>query len=261
MRGHKALALVVAALLVAACGSKGGGSTSTGGTGGGPMPALTVSAAASLKKAFTAYGTQFSAASARFSFAGSDMLAAQIEQGVKPDVFAAANTKLPNLLYRKGLVEKPVVFAANKLVLAVPAGSGKVKSLADVEKRGAVLVVGTSTVPVGDYTNTVLARLSPAQRSAVLSNVKDREPDVTDIVGKLTEGAADAGFLYATDVTATGGKLKAIDLPTSLQPRVAYGIAVLKGAAHPSQARQFVRGLLSGTGRSDLLADGFLPPP
>jgi molybdate transport system substrate-binding protein len=246
--------LVGAVLLLAACGGKTA-------NGGGGKPTLTVSAAASLKKAFTTYGTQFPAASARFSFAGSDVLAAQIEQGVKPDVFASANTKLPSLLYHKGLVDKPVVFAANKLVLAVPAGSGKVKTLADVEKRGVVLVVGTSTVPVGDYTNTVLARLDSAQRRSVLANVKDREPDATDIVGKLAEGAADAGFLYITDVKAAGGKLKAIDLPASLQPRVAYGVAVLKGAAHPSQARQFVGGLLSGTGRSDLLADGFLPPP
>jgi molybdate transport system substrate-binding protein len=246
--------LVGASLLLAACGSNSSKS-------GGGKPTITVSAAASLKKAFTTYGTQFSDASARFSFAGSDTLAAQIEQGVKPDVFASANTKLPNLLYRKGLVDKPVVFAANKLVLAVPAGSTKVKSLADAEKRGVVLVVGTSTVPVGDYTNAVLARLAPTQRRAVLTNVKDREPDVTDIVGKLTEGAADAGFLYTTDVKAASGKLKAIDLPANVQPRVAYGVAVLRRATHPTQAHQFVVGLLSGTGRSDLLADGFLSPP
>jgi molybdate transport system substrate-binding protein len=254
MRGRKALALLGAGLVIAGCGSGGANR-------GGSKPTLTVSAAASLKKAFTTYGTQFSAASARFSFAGSDVLAAQIELGVKPDVFASANTKLPDLLYRKGLVEKPVVFASNKLVLAVPAGSSKINSLADVEKPGAVLVVGTSTVPVGDYTGTVLARLAASQRGAVLANVKDREPDVTDIVGKLTQGAADAGFLYITDVKGASGKLRAIDLPATLQPRVAYGAAVLERAAHPSKARQFVGGLLSGAGRSDLLADGFLPPP
>jgi molybdate transport system substrate-binding protein len=242
----------LAALALAACGGSGGNAG---------KPTLVVSAAASLKQAFTAYGAQFSAASARFSFAGSDVLASQIEQGVRPDVFASANTKLPALLYRKGLVERPVVFAANKLVLAVPAGSSKVESLDDVEKPGVVLVVGTSTVPVGDYTNAVLARLPPARRRAVLANVKDREPDVTDIVGKLTQGAADAGFLYITDVRGAGGKLKAIDLPSTLQPRVAYGVAVVKGAAHPAQARQFVTGLLSGAGRAELIADGFLPPP
>ena len=253
MRGRAVILSLVASLALAACGGSSGDNAG--------KPTLVVSAAASLQKAFTTYGTQFSAARARFSFAGSDMLAAQIEQGARPDVFASANTKLPAMLYSKGLVEKPVVFAANKLVLAVPAGSSKVKSLADVEKPGAVLVIGTPTVPVGDYTNTVLARLSPVQRRSVLANVKDREPDVTAIVGKLTQGAADAGFLYITDVKATDGKLKAIDLPANIQPRVAYGVAVVKGAPHPSQARQFVAGLLSGAGRSDQLTYGFLPPP
>jgi molybdate transport system substrate-binding protein len=244
---------LVASLALAACGGSGGGDTG--------KPTLVVSAAASLKKAFTAYGDRFPAASVRFSFAGSDVLASQIEQGVKPDVFASADTKLPATLYRNGVADKPVVFAANELVLAVPVGSSKVKSLGDIEKRGVTLVVGTATVPVGDYTNAVLARLAPASRRAVLANVKDREPDVTAIVGKLTQGAADAAFLYVTDVRATVGKLKAIHLPASLRPRVAYAAAVVKGAAHPAQARQFVAGLLRGPGLSDLIADGFLPPP
>jgi molybdate transport system substrate-binding protein len=256
-----AVAVVVglAVLVLAACGGKGA-TNGSGGGGAGGRPPLVVSAAASLKKAFTTYGARFSGAAVRFSFAGSDVLAAQIEQGVRPDVFASANTKLPTLLYRKGLVDKPVVFAANRLVLATPASSSKVKSLADVEKPGVVLVVGTRTVPVGDYTSTVLARLVPTQRRAVLANVKDREADVTAIVGKLTQGAAQAGFLYITDVKAAGGKLKAVNLPSSLQPRVSYGVAVVKGTAHRSQARQFVSGLLSGMGRGYLLADGFLPP-
>src|SRR6476469_11090818 len=78
---------------------------------------ISVSAASSLKTALTAYGGDFSNAVARFSFAGSDELAAQIEQGVKPDVFASANTKLPDALFDQDLVEKPTVFAGNRLVL------------------------------------------------------------------------------------------------------------------------------------------------
>jgi molybdate transport system substrate-binding protein len=243
----------VAALLATAVALAGCGSSS--------KPTLTVSAAASLQRAFTTYGGQFNGAQARFSFAGSDALAAQIEQGVRPDIFASANTKLPTLLYSKGLVEKPVVFTANRLVLAVPSDSTRVASLADIEKPGVTLVIGTPPVPVGDYTEKVLARLSAAQRRSIEANVRDREPDVTGVVGKLTEGAADAGFLYATDVKAAGGKLRAIDLPARLQPRVAYGIAIVKGTAHVSQARRFIGGLLSGSGRSDLLANGFLAPP
>jgi molybdate transport system substrate-binding protein len=146
-------------------------------------------------------------------------------------------------------------------VLAVPASSTKIASFADVEKPGITLSVGTTGVPVGAYTQMVLDKLPAAQRSAVLANVADREPDVTGIVGKLTEGAVDAGFLYVTDVTATDGQLKAIPLPAGLRPQVTYGIAVVKGAAHPEQARAFVKGLLEGHGRADLLAAGFLPPP
>ena len=77
-----ALLLAGVLALVAACGGSGGGDAS-----GGAKPALTVSAAASLKSAFTAYGRGFRAASARFSFAGSDELAAQIEQA-REDGFA-----------------------------------------------------------------------------------------------------------------------------------------------------------------------------
>jgi molybdate transport system substrate-binding protein len=240
--------LLSGALAFGACGSSG-------------EPTITVSGAASLKKAFNAYGEAFRPAHVRFSFAGSDVLAAQIEQGARPDVFASANTKFPQTLHQKGLVQRPVVFASNKLVLAVPAGSTKVRQLADAEKPGTVLSVGTAEVPVGAYTATALERLPAAQRAALLANVRDREPDVTGIVGKLTEGAADAGFLYITDVAATHGQLKAIPLPASLQPRVAYGAAVVSGSGHEAQARAFVNGLLSGPGRAALGAAGFLPPP
>jgi len=257
MRSGRAAAPLVAAvlLLAAGCGSSTPGSSSTSG------PPLLVSAAASLQKAFTAYGGQFRDARAKFSFAGSDELAAQIEQGVRPDVYAAANTKLPEQLYRKGLVSKPVVFAGNRLVLAVPAGSTKVGSLASVEKGGISLAIGSASVPVGSYTHKVLDELPAARRKAILANVRSEEPDVSGIVGKLAQGAVDAGFVYVSDVRGSGGELRAIELPASLRPSVAYGAAVVKGAKHPEQARAFVEGLVSGAGRQALRAAGFEPPP
>ena len=206
------------------------------------------------------YGHQFRGATVRFSFAGSDALAAQIEQGVRPDLFASANTVLPAALYAKGLVEKPIVIAANRLVLAVPAES-RITALTGVERRGVSVSVGTPTVPVGGYTQTVLGRLAPAQRRALEANIVDREPDVSGIVGKLTEGAVDAGFLYASDVAATHGALRAVLLPPQLQPRVAYAAAIVTGTPHRAQARAFIAGLLRGAGARDLLAAGFLPPP
>jgi molybdate transport system substrate-binding protein len=232
-----------------------------GGDDSASKPPLTVSAAASLKQAFTAYGKRFPGADARFSFAGSDELAAQIEKGVKPDVFAAANTKLPDALHAKGLVGKPTVFAGNRLVLAVPADGAKVSSLRDLERGGVAVAIGAAAVPIGAYTRTVLGKLPARERRAILGNVRSEEPDVAGITGKLTQGAVDAGFLYASDVRATDDKLKAIELPDALQPTVAYGIAVVKGAKHPKQAKAFITGLLHGAGADALKAAGFLPPP
>jgi molybdate transport system substrate-binding protein len=229
---------------------------------GGSDDTLRVSAAASLKDALTRYGGEFEEARTRFSFGGSDELAAQIRKGAKPDVFASADTKLPDELYDEGLVEMPVTFAGNRLVLAVPASSDAgIASLEDVEKAGTTLAIGSEAVPVGSYARAVLSKLPESASSAILKNVRTQEPDVAGIVGKLTQGAVDAGFVYVSDVRAAGGTLKAIELPDSLQPAVAYGVAVVKGAEHEEAARAFVDGLLDGDGRRALDDAGFEPPP
>ena len=75
----------------------------------------TVFAAASLTDAFPKIAPH-----ARFSFAGSNALAAQIRQGAPADVFASANTALPEALHADGFCSKPVVFTRNTLVLIVP---------------------------------------------------------------------------------------------------------------------------------------------
>src|SRR5919198_90065 len=85
-----------------------------------------------------------------YSFAGSDVLAAQIRAGARPDVYAAANTDLPQSLHRAGLVQRPVVFARNRLVLATR--SPRIRSIADAAKRGVKLAIGSPSVPAGAYT-------------------------------------------------------------------------------------------------------------
>jgi len=248
------LALLAVLLFVAGCGDDDSES------GGDPKPRLTVSAAASLKGAFEAYGNEFTEADARFSFAGSDELAAQIRKGVKPDVFAAANTKLPDQLFAEGKVEKPTIFAGNRLALAVAADSD-IKSLDDLTEPGVKLAVGAESVPVGSYTRQVLGRLPADEEKAILANVRSNEPDVKGVVGKLTQGGADAGFVYITDVVATDGEVEAIELPKSLQPGVEYGVAVVTGAKEPEAAKAFIDGLTDGAGAKALDDAGFEPPP
>jgi molybdate transport system substrate-binding protein len=227
---------------------------------GGGEDELRVSAAASLRQAFRDHARDFADADVRLSFGASDELAAQIRRGGRPDVYAAANTALPAALHREGLVERPVPFAANRLVLAVPAGAGRVRTLRDVERAGVRLAVGSPSVPVGEYTRRLLSRLGRRRAQRVLRNVRTEEPDVVGIVGKLAQGAVDAGFVYATDVRASGGRLRAIELPRALRPRVEYAAAVVRGGRNGAAAQAWIRGLTAGGGRAALERAGFEPP-
>ena len=232
------------------------------GCGGGSAdrPELVVFAAASLTTAFEAYADEFADADVQISFAGSDDLAAQIRQGAIPDVYAAANTDLPRDLAEEGLLDDPRTFVTNTLVIAVPEGSA-IDDVADLEEPGVSIALGDPEVPVGAYTRDVLDALGPDASEAILANVASSEPDVSGIVGKLAQGAVDAGFVYRSDVKASGGAITEIPLPRDVSPDVAYGIAVTTDAEEPDLARKFVDGAIAGPGQEILVEDGFGPAP
>ena len=116
-------------------------------------------------------------------------------------------------------------------------------------------------MPVGAYAREVLGRLPDGLEEKILANVRSEEPDVKGVVGKLTQGAADAGFVYESDVAATPEQLRAIELPPDLEPEVSYGIAVVGDAANPDGAQAFIDGLLAPEGQQVLEDNGFLPLP
>jgi molybdate transport system substrate-binding protein len=191
----------------------------------------------------------------RFSFAGSDALAAQIRLGAPADVFASANTSLPNALYATGLVEKPTVFTTNKLVLVVPTSNpAGIKTVFDLRRTGIKLVVGTPSVPIGSYTRMILRNLA---LTSVLANVVSQETDVRSILGKVSLGEADAGFVYVTDARTVAGKVTVIRLPAWAQPPVRYGIAVVKSTQDRANAVAFINEVLSKAGQAKLRAAGF----
>jgi molybdate transport system substrate-binding protein len=240
--------IVALAVLLAGCGGDDD-----------DKPRLVVSAASSMTEALTACSRDFDDATVRLSFSGSDELAAQIRQGVKPDVYAAANTALPEELHADDLLSKPANFATNQLVIAAPRGSS-VRETADLRREDMKLVIGSESVPVGAYTREVLDRLPAGEGELILDNVRSNEPDVKGIVGKLLQGAADAGLVYATDVTAAGDKLEAIPLPPVVRPHVTYAAGVVTGAKQPELARRFVEGLRSGGCADALREAGFGTP-
>ena len=237
------------------------------------LTALTTSAAAEPSRA-TAQMNVFAAASLtevfpkldggqKYNFAGTDALAAQIRLGAPADIFAGASPDAPQALFRAGLVEKPVTFATNKLVLAVPtANPAGITSIYDLERPGVKLLIGTPTVPIGAYTRQVLGYLGIT--AAVLPNVVSQEKDVKSIASKVALGVADAGFMYVTDARAVSGQVKLIPVPVWAQPPVRYQIAIVAGTKSHADAAAFIKRLTSTAGRKLLVANGFgvpkLPP-
>lgn len=220
----------------------------------GSSPRLTVLAAASLTDVLPQIDPHPS-----YSFAGSNALATQIEQGAPADVFASANTALPQELYARGLVDKPVVFTANALVLVVPRRNpAAIHTVTDLRRSGVRLVVAAAGVPVGDYTRTVLAKLGLAD---VLGNVVSEETDVRGVLAKVALDQADAGFVYGTDAQTVRGKVTVIPIPARAQPLVRYAVAVVASSRHKTAADAFVRRLLEPPAQHDLAAAGFVTEP
>ena len=213
---------------------------------------LTIFAAASLTNVFPQISPR-----QHYSFAGSNALATQVQQGAPADVFASANTSIPFQLYDQGLVEKPVVFTRNELIVIVPKSNpARIHSVADLAKPSVKLVVAAQGVPVGDYTRTVLHTM---KLDSVLQNVVSNETDVREVLAKVALGEADAGFVYVTDARTVRGKVATIGIRWTAQPRVSYAVAVVRASKHKAAARAFVKTLLGKAAQRKLRAAGFLP--
>jgi molybdate transport system substrate-binding protein len=237
-------------LVTTACG--GSHETATQANAAGEPP-LIVYAAASLTEVFPPIDS-----TARYNFAGSDELATQIREGAPADVYAAASSKYPQALYQEGLVEVPVTFASNLLVLIVPKDNpAGIEAIADVARPGTKLVVAAEGVPVGDYTREVLDKLGLTD---ALENVVSNEEDVKSVVAKVALGEAEAGFVYATDAATTGAKIGIIDLPKGSQPPIEYQIAVVKRSTSKQAAEAFVQKVLASEGQQALASAGFPVP-
>ena len=212
---------------------------------------LNVFAAASLTEVFPKIDK-----SERYSFAGSDQLALQIRQGAPADLFASASPKYTELAYRDGYVQKPVVFATNRLIVLLPKSNpGGIKTVYDLRRPGLKIVIGDKAVPIGTYTRQILDALGIT--NDVMSNVVSQETDVKGIVSKVALGEADAGFVYRTDARPVAGRTRTIALPDWAQPPIRYEIAIVKSSEHVAAARAYLKKVTSTRGRKLLATAGF----
>jgi molybdate transport system substrate-binding protein len=229
-----------------------------------------VFAAASLTDAFDEISKSFEAlhpgTRVNFSFAGSQILRSQIEQGAAADVFASANQTEMKTLAGEKLVKEGTdrTFLTNQLVLVLPPDNpAKITSLRDLANPGLRLVLAADQVPAGKYARQVLDKLNPTlgadYKDKVLANVVSNETDVKQVVAKVQLGEADAGIVYVSDAVAAP-QLKKIDIPPAANVIAAYPIAPLAHSANPALASAFCDYVLSADGQAILKKWGFAPP-
>lgn len=253
----KLIAALAATLALTACSPPA--SPATPAAPAASTSTITVFAAASLQTAFTKIGKGFTAehpnAKVTFSFNGSSSLVDQLKGGAPADVFASADeanmTKATDAALMSGT---PRIFATNVLTLVVEPGNPKKITGLDASLDGAKLVVCANGVPCGNAT----AKLA-SQLGVTLKPVSE-EQKVTDVLGKVTSGEADAGVVYTTDATGAGDKVTAVPISGSGDVVNRYPIAVTASSKQAALAGQFTDYVMSAKGQEILTSFGFGKP-
>ena len=221
---------------------------------------LIVFAAASLTETLNAIAETYSAENPgvtfSFNFDSSGTLKTQIQEGADCDLFISAGQKQMNQLdstasaevNTEGLdfvdAESRVDLLENKVVLCVPEGSDKgidsFDSLAEHLKAEDILFcMGNSDVPVGQYTQKILAYYDLDEAALAAAGVITYGSNVKEVTTQISEGSVDAGVVYCTDAYSAG--LTPVDEATAeMCGQVIYPAAVLKAAPNAEAAREFL---------------------
>ena len=258
-----AVGLTTAAALTA-CGSSASSaaaSSAAASSGAAAEPVeLIVFAAASLTETLTAIGETYSAENPgvtfRFNFDSSGTLKTQIQEGADCDVFISAGQKQLNQLdstasadvNTEGLdfvdSDSRVDLLENRVVLCVPEGSDKgidsFNALAEQLKAEDVLFcMGNSDVPVGQYTQKILAYYDLDEAALAAAGVITYGSNVKEVTTQVIEGSVDAGVVYCTDAYSAG--LTPVDEATKeMCGQVIYPAAVMKAAPNADAAKAFL---------------------
>lgn len=259
--GMAAAALAAVALAVAGCSTGSGSDAPTQTpTTHAVTGTVTVFAAASLTKTFTELGKDFEkinpGSTVTFSFGGSSDLVTQLSAGAPADVFASADQKNMGKAVSAGVVSgDPVDFATNVLAIAVPPGNpAHVTGWADLAKPGLKVVICAPQVPCGAATATV------ESKTGVTLKPVSQESSVTDVLGKVSSGEADAGIVYVTDVKGAGKSVDSVPFPEAKDVVNTYPIAAIKQGQDFTGGAAFIAYVTGPEGRKVLEAAGFGKP-
>lgn len=234
---------------------------------------LSVFAAASLTDAFEEIASAFEAANpgvaVLYNFAGSQQLAAQINEGAPADVFASANRAQMQAAIDGGRINagSEQTFVRNRLVVITPSDNpAGVETLQDLANPGLRLILADVAVPVGQYSLDFLAKASalPAYTASysptVLANVVSYEDNVRSVLTKVALGEGDAGIVYTTDAALDADTVQQIAIPDELNTIANYPVAPLNDSPNTALAEAFIAYLLSPEAQAVLTRYGFIAP-
>ncbi len=258
---HKIVSLLGATALAAAALSGCGSSSGSGdGGGGGKDQTLTVLAASSLTETFDQLAKQFESehkgVTVKLVYDSSATLAGMAENGAPGDVLATADKKtMDDAEAKKGTGSSPEEFATNVVMLAVPsANPAKIGSFADLQKDGVDYVVCVKTAPCGAASDALL------QSNKISRKPVSEEVDVKSVLAKVLADEADAGMVYRTDVTASGDKVKRVEVPGASANPNTYWVAVTSNAKADALAKDWIKLMTSSSGQTVLTDAGFGKP-
>ncbi len=202
-----------------------------------------------------------------FSFAGSQQLALQLEQGAGANVYASADQRW--MAYAQEPTSSwasPQVFTHNRLVAIVPkTNPARIGGLADLARRGTKIVLAARGGSGGQVQPRGIAESRrgpgfPAKYDArVLANVVSQEDNVKGVVAKVQLGEADGGIVYRSDVTpAVSRYVRSFDIPDQYNVLASYSIAIVKGAKNQEAGSAFIALVLSAGGQAVLERNGLM---
>ena len=223
---------------------------------------MTVSGAASLTNAFTELKSVFEKENpglvVNTNFAASNPLLRQLVEGAPVDVFATADQETMDKAVEAKVVDPATrkTFALNDLVLIVPKGGAKPKSLNDLSKMDRIAIGNPASVPAGRYTKAALenAKLwNDIEKKFILAN------SVRQALDYVARSEVDAGFVYATDARQMKDKVDVALIVEGHDP-VSYPIAIAVTGNNPEAGKKFIELVLSPEGQKVLAKYGFSRP-
>ena len=244
-----------------------------------PQVELIVFAAASMTETLTKLGElymeQHPSVTIVFNFDSSGTLKTQIQEGADCDVFISAGQKQMNQLDITAdsavntdgldfvLAGTRFNILENKVALAVPEGNpAGVQSYDDLKaglEAGTVLLaMGNSDVPVGQYTQKILAFFGLSEEELASAGCLTYGSNVKEVTTQVSEAAVDCGIIYATDAFSAG--LTVVDTATAeMCGQVIYPAAVLNVSKNPDAAQDFLQFLTGDEADAIFSAVGFTP--